>query len=155
MKIDLGQTVNTLANVGVIAGIVFLGYELRQNTVATRMMAAESHLTAANRPNELVVENREFAELIAGANAGDELSPVDVMQLNSLYAIRMRGWQSAFLQYESGTLDEELLRGYDQTVKDLVSGNDLFREFWQESTDRYSHGFVDHVQSVLGFQSRE
>ena len=30
-KIDLGQTINILANVGVIAGIVFLAFELQQN----------------------------------------------------------------------------------------------------------------------------
>ena len=30
-KIDLGQTITILANVGVIAGIVFLAFELRQN----------------------------------------------------------------------------------------------------------------------------
>ncbi len=30
-KINLGQTITILANLGVIAGIVFLGLELRQN----------------------------------------------------------------------------------------------------------------------------
>jgi len=36
-KIDLGQTITILANIGVIAGIVFLGYELRQNTGAIKL----------------------------------------------------------------------------------------------------------------------
>jgi hypothetical protein len=30
-KIGLGQTISVLANIGVIAGIVFLGIELQQN----------------------------------------------------------------------------------------------------------------------------
>ncbi len=30
-KLDLGQSVGILANIGVIAGIVFLAVELRQN----------------------------------------------------------------------------------------------------------------------------
>ena len=30
-KLDIGQTMSVLANVGIIAGIVFLGYELQQN----------------------------------------------------------------------------------------------------------------------------
>ncbi len=30
-KLDLSQTIGILANLGVIAGIVFLGVELRQN----------------------------------------------------------------------------------------------------------------------------
>ena len=32
-KINIGQTLNTLANIGVIAGIVFLAVELGQNDV--------------------------------------------------------------------------------------------------------------------------
>ena len=35
-KLDLGQTVTILANLGVIAGIVFLAYELRQNNALLR-----------------------------------------------------------------------------------------------------------------------
>ncbi len=35
-KLDLGQTIGILANLGVIAGIVFLGYKLRQNNLLLR-----------------------------------------------------------------------------------------------------------------------
>ncbi len=38
-KIDLGQTITILANVGVVAGIVFLAVELRQNN---EFMAADA-----------------------------------------------------------------------------------------------------------------
>ena len=38
-KLDLGQTITILANIGVIAGIVFLGLEIRQNN---ELMAAEA-----------------------------------------------------------------------------------------------------------------
>jgi hypothetical protein len=44
-KIDLGQTVQILANLGVIAGIVFLGIELQQNNALLGAQArfGESH----------------------------------------------------------------------------------------------------------------
>ena len=51
-KIDLGQAINTLANVGVITGIVFLGFELRQNQTVGR---------AATR-NEISVLNIQMNE---------------------------------------------------------------------------------------------
>ncbi len=35
-KIDLGQTISILANFGVIAGIVFLGLEIRQSTAVAQ-----------------------------------------------------------------------------------------------------------------------
>lgn len=35
-KIDLGKSIGILANLGVIGGIVFLGFELRQNQLIGR-----------------------------------------------------------------------------------------------------------------------
>jgi hypothetical protein len=42
-NIDLGQTIQTLANIGVIAGIVFLIFELRQNNAALESQSRMSH----------------------------------------------------------------------------------------------------------------
>jgi len=41
-KIDYGQAVSILANIGVIAGIVFLGFEIRQNTLISKSVAVQS-----------------------------------------------------------------------------------------------------------------
>ena len=40
-NIDVGQTITILAIVGVIAGIVFLGFEIQQNTTAMKSTAAQ------------------------------------------------------------------------------------------------------------------
>ncbi len=45
-KIDLGQTITILANVGVIAGIVFLAVELRQNNTLMAAQARFNQLSA-------------------------------------------------------------------------------------------------------------
>ena len=39
-KINLGEVVTIIANIGVIAGLVFLAYEIRQNTAQMRAEAA-------------------------------------------------------------------------------------------------------------------
>ncbi len=48
-KLDLGQTITILANVGVIAGIVFLGMELRQNN---ELMAADARFNLLSARTE-------------------------------------------------------------------------------------------------------
>jgi hypothetical protein len=40
-RIDLGGLTQILANIGVISGIVFLGFEIRQNTTAVRSQASQ------------------------------------------------------------------------------------------------------------------
>jgi len=56
-KIDLGQTITILANVGVIAGIVFLGIEVQQNSTqierATIAVAAQAVFELNQEFNEI------------------------------------------------------------------------------------------------------
>ena len=71
-KIDLGQTIQILANVGVLAGILFLAFELRQNTMATRSAAASSIEASFSEAELFIAGNAEFAELLTKGRAGEE-----------------------------------------------------------------------------------
>jgi len=66
-KIDLAQFVTILANIGVLAGIVFLAFEIRQNTAQMRAEAAASVHQDLQRLNEALYQDREFAEFIVRA----------------------------------------------------------------------------------------
>lgn len=48
-KIDLGQAVGILANIGVIAGIIFLVFELQQNNKLLRAEAIGSVVNTKDR----------------------------------------------------------------------------------------------------------
>ena len=63
-KLDLGQTITILANVGVIAGIIFLGLELRQNNELQVMQARETRLDRQNSVIDLMIENPDIIELL-------------------------------------------------------------------------------------------
>ena len=84
-KIDLGQAITILANVGVIAGIVFLAVELGQNTQAIRLTASQS------MASELAEFNRGWTNpdmarirLKIDTEGYDSLSPLERMQLLGL-----------------------------------------------------------------------
>jgi len=57
-RIDLGQTIQILANIGVIAGIVFLAIEVRQANNAVK----SSTLQAIAERTQFSDEFREFME---------------------------------------------------------------------------------------------
>ena len=59
MKIELGQTIQSLANVGVIAGIVFLAIEIRQNTESLEINAYQELIAQINSQSELSHTNPE------------------------------------------------------------------------------------------------
>ena len=61
-KIDLGQTITILANVGVIAGIVFLGIELQQNN---ELLVVQAEMAMSDvRANTILADVVQEPELI-------------------------------------------------------------------------------------------
>ena len=86
-KIDLGQIFGILANLGVIAGIVFLAVELGQNN---ELMAAEARfnrLSIATESMTILAENPDLAEFLLRANASEALAPHEQARLD-YYLVR-------------------------------------------------------------------
>ncbi len=71
-KIDLGQTITILAKLGVIGGIVFLAFEVRQNTAQMRAEAAYSVHQDVQRLNEALYQDRDLVDLINRAEQSFE-----------------------------------------------------------------------------------
>ena len=103
-KIDLGQTITILANVGVIAGIVFLGIELQQNN---ELLVVQAEMAMSDvRANTIladVVQEPELIELMLK----DEQSLTEVERYRRLaLGLRvLRNWQGRHRLTERGLLD--------------------------------------------------
>jgi len=90
-KIELGQTITILANIGVIAGIVFLAVEVRQNQIsldeANAINRASSSATALEYLNEFrtsLAQDEQLADIWLRGSSGSELSPVEQVRFFNL-----------------------------------------------------------------------
>jgi hypothetical protein len=85
-KINLGEVVTIIANIGVIAGLVFLAYEIRQNTAQMRAEAAYAIHQDAQRLNESIYGDTALSELLVKADAQYEsLEDAERWRVNSFY----------------------------------------------------------------------
>ncbi len=104
-KIELGQTITILANIGVIAGIVFLAFELRQNN---QLMEAESRAASNNRLTEMpgiVSTDVGLADVLVKAGNGETLTESEELRLLSFNVWRHRGQEAYFLEFQAGTVE--------------------------------------------------
>ena len=77
-KFDLSKATSIVANLGVIIGLLFLGYEVRQNTSQLRADAGYSINEAVDALNRSVYQDSDFAALLMQAEQSfSELEPVD------------------------------------------------------------------------------
>ena len=80
-KIDLGQTINTVANAGVIAGIIFLAIEIQQNNELIASEARFNRLAIQTASITLAVEHSDLAELLFRSRNGDDITPVEAYRI--------------------------------------------------------------------------
>ena len=139
-KLDLGQTITILANVGVVAGIVFLGLELRQNN---QFLGAESRYNLLqNRQNVhlMVIQDDDVADLLVKARTEQELTETENEQLRWYYVLMLASWDYDYQQYRDGLVDEDVVPTR-QWVRSFKEDRRFFR-FWQDTKEDYSADFV-------------
>ena len=147
-KLDLGQTITVLANVGVIAGIVFLAVELRQNT---RIGQAQSRAQIASDATDYMqrrAENPQLEEIMIRANDGEELSRLEQQQLFFLLRSIFRRWENTHYQYRQGLYSEEEFAGNAEAWRSSLS-NRAYQRHWEQNRDSFSRPFASEIDSLL------
>ena len=105
----------TLAAVGVIASLVFVGLEIRQNTAAVRgatLQAISDAYTGFIHTNSLDPSYREVERLIFQGATMEDLTPAQ----GHLMATNVIAWvgllENTYLQYRLGLVSEAVFEGY-------------------------------------------
>ncbi len=102
----LNSWLSLLANLGVIAGIVFLGMEIEQNN---KLLRAESTFNMLQNRQSLrtqVFEDPEIAELMVKGQNGELLSDVDQYRLTNRVEGTIIGWEWEYRQFLEGNIEE-------------------------------------------------
>ena len=148
-KIDLGQTIQILANVGVIAGIVFLAIELRQAQLVGRSQV-RNEITLGYLElylNDMHMDDRTLALTAGGVD--EPLSDADQTRLNIWGNAWFRIWENAFYQYRQGLFDEEEFRAASAGLRGRVNTTPRLRDRFCRGRENLSAGFVGYVDSLL------
>lgn len=138
------------ANVGVLAGIIFLVFELQQNTMATQLDAASNFQNNFSEIELFIAGNPEFAELLNKGREGEELTPTDQLRLGVFYGNVLFSWQFTHFQHLSGALDEAIWQGNRVKWSRIIRADRGLFDHWQMSKLEFSPVFNEMVESIIG-----
>ena len=136
------------ANIGVLAGIIFLAYELRQNTVATQLEAASNFQGSFTEIEMLIAGNPEFAELLRKGAEGEDTTATEQFRLSSFYTNVLRQWQFIHFQYLTDAINEETWRGERAYLAEVMSIDSGLFIHWQSNMQRYTQLFNEMIEST-------
>jgi hypothetical protein len=143
-----------LSAAGVVLSLIFVGYELRQNTAAVKAAAIQ----------ELSAQSIEFLNawatddvipaLLSRTSQGatpDDFTPEENQRLTLVYLAGLRAYEARFIQVRLGVLDED--------VFEEMAGSSLFyqRPWLKESWDELFESslgpeFTDYFTNRFGIE---
>ena len=144
-QIDLNKTIQTIANVGVVLGIVFLVVEIRQNTNVVRSATIQALSEQSYESIRLALENPDVREAYFAALEGT-MTDQQQQIMTMLFHANLRIRQNRYLQDRFGILDVEVS---GELGTGAIYRMSAFRDYWAAEGDRYSPGFQHYVEQIL------
>jgi hypothetical protein len=98
-----------VGGIAVVLSLVYVGIQIKQNTKAARMAAAQTHQAMFGNIEELFIADQQLVDLVLRASRGEEVSPVDQWRLTCLFRHVLRTWQTGHFMYATGALEKSYL----------------------------------------------
>ena len=146
--IDVSQTLNTLANIGVIAGIIFLGIEINQNTTSIEVGAYQELTAQISRINELAINNPRPWMLATGDRRLSELTPEEQEVASSMALLALRHGDMAFYQYERGMLSDQRLESALAVLTNNLCAPNV-REVWSTLQGAFVPTYRNYIDARI------
>jgi hypothetical protein len=147
---SVSETLHLLANLGVIAGILFLGVELKQNN---DLMEMEARATLTENLQDgwyQLSSDPSLVELFIKDRGGQELSEVEEMRLNAYWMgmLMRREWQHEhFPDAETGVAGMQRLFSTYGSLRRAWSGTESAAR--SAGKDNFSPEFVRFVEAEI------
>ena len=153
-SVKLNQWLTTLANFGVIVGIIFLVIEIRQtsrqieqNTTALSAQTIFQINESSNAAKRQVAQDAELADLLMRGNKEPEsLTELERERFIQWTRARLAFLEAYWLYRRKGLIDDRDASGLQGSICETLAENGA-RWVWQNHPGNYTDGFVEDVEN--------
>ncbi len=147
MNLDrLNQWLILVANLGVLAGIIFLSVEIRQNTLAIKGTAIQTAAALSREQMFVIMQNSELSRIAVETFASPSgLTPVDAFRASYMVRTFWVGMQANYRQWALGILPEEEWAYYGRVIC-VYYGVPSGHARWQAERQMFIPKFVEIVE---------
>ncbi len=142
-----------MGGVAVVASLIYVGLQVRQNTKAVAASTYHSVSTAVADVGLRLSSNDPLLEAMEVSHADpDSLTTRQELRLNALFRSTFRNWENIRHQNKQGFLDDDLWSGYHENIRDQL-GSAYVRRWWSNNEFVFNPGFRRYINQEM--RSRE
>lgn len=139
-----GRWAEIVGVIGVVASLVFVGIEVRQNTQAVRGATYQSLAESSMGLLFYMADHPELSAQLDAWGRGEELPAEESARVEAVVLAYLRHLENAYYQMEEGTLKPELLENWAGNPTLSVPH---FRDFWNQRRGAFSDGFRRYFEA--------
>jgi len=145
----IGAVAELVGAIGVIASLVYLGVQIRQNTRSTNAAAFHDLNSSLSQMSATLVANRDAARLFrVGMQDLNALEPDEVVQFFNLLNFNFRHLESAYVQYKQGIREERSWVGWQSDIE-LYGASRSVHVWWSVRREAYDEDFRAVVDGAI------
>jgi hypothetical protein len=137
-----------VAAAGVIVSLVFVGLQLMQGNALAREAAEQKQIEAIGNLFRIVAESPFLSEAIAKAEAGETLTPGEMVGFTSLDTYAQRTWEALYFQYRAGRVDPELWDAHRELAR-AIQNRPISQAVWAQQKQFFSKSYRDFRDSEV------
>lgn len=136
-----------VSSFAVVASLVFVGLQMRQNTRATRMAAAQSGLELLADNLGRVITTPDLADLLSRDDGAESYSDAEFLRVSNFLSTAFRQFELLFIHKQYGLYEQELWHGTEARLKQFID-NPAVQRWWQENRTFYAPGFMAYADRL-------
>ncbi len=144
----VGSIGEAVGAAGVLASLIYLAVQIRQNTLLMRGTIRQQ-LTTASQEN--MYHWAACADLATKVRNGADLEWGQHFRLNQMCRALFRGWANYSYQHRIGLLDSSEWGGMAVTIQNLLAAPWMLKE-WEAMREEFTASFVAEVETIIGRQ---
>lgn len=155
-KIDLGQAIAILANIGVIASLIFVGIQVQQGAAATRsatVLQLKDSWVQLNLATATSVELAAAFEIVE-TQGWDAANYQEKFLVAGFFRTIFHNWSNAYYQYQNGTLEPAQWVSHLREVAENAR-NPVARQIWCDWSDVYDDSFKKLMDDLVAESNLE
>jgi hypothetical protein len=146
---DISQISQTLGSAAIVASLLFVGFQIRQNTIATRAASHHAVSEALNQVNLLWARNKEVARIwLAGLSDRRALTPEERWRFDSTMRAYLHVCETMYTQADWGAGDIGIVTAEENGIKNVFSSEGV-KEWWAENPFGFSPDFREYVGRLI------
>ena len=146
---NLADIADLLAAIGVIASLIYVGYQVKQTRTAVRAATAQARTELGVQ----LITSRYTSDisdvLVKSLDPADPLSDAEKLRLKSFFSAHVRHCQNLFYQQQQGLLDDYFSYGVARTTTHWIKNYPWAATEWKNAQQTMPPEFAHFINIEL------